>query len=59
VASLVKGSASEQLVQESMSMFKSLAQSFKAYDYIIIRQLMSKFYQDKHIKVSLFIQDGI
>jgi hypothetical protein len=55
MAALVKGSPSEVLVNDTMSQFKSLAQTFKAYDYMIIKQQMFKFFQDKHIKVSLFI----
>lgn len=59
MAALVKGSPAEALINESISAFKSLSQSFKAYDYMIIKQQLMKFFQDKHIKVSLFIQDGI
>ena len=32
---------------------------YKAYDYFIVRQQLFKFFEEKHTKVSLFIQDGI
>ena len=59
IADLIKGSSVEVLVNDTISQFKTLAQNFKAYDYQIVRQALCRFYQDKHIKVSLFIQDGI
>lgn len=36
-----------------------MVSSFTAYDYLIIKQHVYKFFEDKHIKVSLFIQDEI
>lgn len=38
IATLVKGSASEVLVNDSITLFKSLSQNFKAYDYMIVKQ---------------------
>lgn len=59
MAALVHPSPAETLVNETMAFFKSLSQSFKAYDYMIVKQQLCKFFQDRHTKVSLFIQDGI
>jgi len=36
-----------------------MASGFSAWDMMVVRQQLCKFFQDKHIKVSLFIQDGI
>lgn len=59
MASLVKGSASEVLINDCVTQFKALAERFTSYDYLILKQQLARFFQDKHIKVSLFIQDGI
>jgi len=59
VANLIKGSSVEVLVNETINAFKSMASGFSAYDMMVVRQQLYKFFQDKHIKVSMFIQDGI
>ena len=55
ISALIKGSTVEGLVNDTISQFKEMALKFNAYDYMIIRQQLYKFFQDKHIKVSLFI----
>mmetsp|Transcript_1912 Transcript_1912/g.1362 ORF Transcript_1912/g.1362 Transcript_1912/m.1362 type:complete len:98 (+) Transcript_1912:261-554(+) len=55
IADLVKGSSAEVLVNDCSNYFKDLVAGFNAFDYIILRQELSRFMQDKHIKVSLFI----
>ena len=59
MADLIKGSAVESYVTDTMNQFKALTSNFTAYDMMIVKQQIYKFFQDKHIKVSLFIQDGI
>lgn len=59
IAELIKGSAAEVLVNDTMSQFKAMTGNYSAWDMIVVRQQLCKFFQDKHIKVSLFIQDGI
>ena len=57
---LVKGQASaEQNITMTMKNLEIMCADYKAYDYQIIRQQMYKFFEDRHIKVSLFIQDSI
>eukprot|EP00347_Sterkiella_histriomuscorum_P014688 403359928 len=59
MADLIKGSSVEVLVNDTMNQFKTRCQTFTAYDMMMIKQQIYRFFQDKHIKVSLFIQDGI
>jgi len=59
VAGIVKGSASETLVTDTINLLQSTTATFGSYDYIVVRQSLLKFFQGKHIKVSLFIQDSI
>ena len=59
IADLIKGSAVEVLVNETINSFKALCEKFTAFDMMIVKQQIYKFFQDKHIKVSLFIQDQI
>ena len=56
---LIKGSTTEQNVVATMKSLETMCADYKAYDYQIIRQQMYKFFEDRHIKVSLFIQDKI
>ena len=39
--------------------FNKLTATYTAYDYYLTKQELFKFFEDKHIKVSLFIQDEI
>ena len=52
---LVKDSPAEWLLRATAVKLKDLADTFTAYDFFIIRQQVFKFFEDKHIKVSLFI----
>jgi len=36
-----------------------MCSKYRAYDFQIIKQSLCRFFQDKHIKVSLFLQDQI
>lgn len=56
---LVSGTQAEQHVLNVKQKFEELCSSFNAYDFQVIRQQMYKFFEDRHIKVSLFIQDKI
>lgn len=51
------GSEAAEVVNKTKLQFVMLANQFNCYDFVIVKQQLSKFYQDKHIKVSLFIQD--
>jgi hypothetical protein len=54
-----EGSEAEKLVVQMTTKLNSLVSKFNAYDYIIMKQQMLKFFDERNIKVSLFIQDGI
>ena len=56
---LVKDSPAEWLLRETAVRFKDLTQDYSAYDFFILKQQVFRFFEDKHIKVSLFIQEGI
>ena len=56
---LVNGTAAAQNVSSVRDKFVEMAATFTAYDWQIVRQQMYRFFEDKHIKVSLFIQDKI
>ena len=52
-----QGSEAADVVGKCKTTFLMLANQFNSYDFVQVKQQLSKFYQDKHIKVSLFIQD--
>lgn len=54
-----KGTEAYQLIEECKASFVLLVNQLNSYDFHIIKTQVFKFYQDKHIKVSLFIQDQI
>lgn len=56
---LVAGTQAEEHVIQAKQKFEAMCASFGAYDWMVIRQQMYKFFEDRHIKVSLFIQDKI
>ena len=56
---LIKGSPKEQNIVVTMKNLEIMCSDYKAYDWQIVRQQMYKFFEDRHIKVSLFIQDKI
>ena len=53
------GTEAAGLIEDCKTKFVLLVNQFNAYEFSVIKQQMSKFYQDKHIKVSLFIQDKL
>lgn len=52
-----QGSEAAAVVDKVKTTFLMLANQFTSYDFVQVKRQLSKFYQDKHIKVSLFIQD--
>ena len=56
---LVEGTSAVENVDSAKQKFCEMAGSFLAYDWQIVRQQIYKFFEDRHIKVSLFIQDKI
>ena len=53
------GSEAHKLIEECKASFVLLVNQLNSYDFQVIKTQIFKFYQDKHIKVSLFIQDQI
>lgn len=56
---LVTGSVAEGYIEEARNAFVSMCKGFTAYDFTMIKQNLLAFFQDRHIKVSLFIQEKI
>lgn len=56
---LVAGTPAEENIRVTVEKFEIMCQSFSAYDFQVVRQQIYKFFEDRHIKVSLFIQDKI
>lgn len=52
---MVKGSQAQEYLESTAEMLRNLVKNFNNYDYIFARQEIFKFFQEKHIKVSLFI----
>jgi len=52
---LVEGTQAIEHVSDAESRFVAMCESMNAYDFQIVRQQMYKFFEDRHIKVSLFI----
>ena len=52
---LVKGAEAEQHVIAVKNQFQEICGGFTSYDWTVVRQQMYKFFEDRHIKVSLFI----
>ena len=59
VKSLIEGTEAEANVVNAEASFIQMCDNCSAYDWQVIRQQMYKFFEDRHIKVSLFIQDKI
>ena len=51
------GTEAHQLIQEAKASFIFLVNQFNSYEFSVLKGQVSKFYQDKHTKVSLFISD--
>ncbi len=56
---LVAGSDAMNNILDAESRFVTLCKSFSAYDFQVVRMQIYRFFEDRHIKVSLFIQDKI
>ena len=54
-----QGTEAYQLIENCKANFVLLVNQLNSYEFHVIKQQVFKFYQDKHIKVSLFIQDKI
>lgn len=58
-AMIENGSDANKLISKVKTQFMVLASNFSHDDHRVVKQQIYKFYQDKHIKVSLFIQDKV
>ncbi len=56
---IIAGTNAEEHVQGCINSFVSMCKDFNAFDFMIIKQQLMSFLQDRHIKVSLFIQEKI
>lgn len=56
---LVSGSVAETYLDDCKTAFVSMCKGFTAYDFTMIKQNLLAFFQDRHVKVSLFIQEKI
>jgi hypothetical protein len=59
IGDISRGTQGEEFVNAARDYFVSMCKGFSAYDYMIIKQQLLSFFQDRHIKVSLFIQEKI
>lgn len=59
VLKLVENSEAVTDVENALRLLTEMCKNFNAYDYQVVRQQIYKFFEDRHIKVSLFIQDKI
>lgn len=58
-ASVESSARTADLVDTAMAQLVKLSQEISNSEFAQIRHTLAKFFQDKHIKVSLFLQDGI
>lgn len=56
---LVEGSTAENYIEDARKCFVNMCKGFTAFDFTIVKQNLLSFFQDRHIKVSLFIQEKI
>ena len=54
-----KNTEASKKIDETKARFVLMIHKFNGYDFQVIKQQVSKLYQGKHIKVSLFIQDKV
>lgn len=59
IQKIVQGTQGEEFVNAARDYFTAMCKNFTGYDYMIIKQQLLSFFQDRHIKVSLFIQEQI
>eukprot|EP00668_Euglena_longa_P011244 GGOE01013633.1.p1 GENE.GGOE01013633.1~~GGOE01013633.1.p1 ORF type:complete len:379 (-),score=69.62 GGOE01013633.1:281-1417(-) len=57
--SIESSSRTADLLDTAIAQVIKLCQEISNSEFAQIRQTLAKFFQDKHIKVSLFLQDGI
>lgn len=57
--SLIKAQSAIDLVDNAIQNLDKMMQSFSAYDHVCLRYALCKLYQDRRVKVSLFLQEGI
>ena len=55
VGKIIQGTQGEEYVDSAKELFVNMCKNFTGYDYMIIKQQLLSFFQDRHIKVSLFI----
>jgi len=58
-ASIESSTRTVELVDAAITQMVKLCQEISNAEFAQIRQTLARFFQDKHIKVSLFLQDGI
>ena len=56
---IIDGTGGETYIHTSTELFRKMTENFNSFDYSLIKQHLLSFFQDKHVKVSLFIQEGI
>lgn len=56
---LIKGTTAEANIMDAKVKMVDMCSKFSPYDFIMVRQYMYKFFEGRHIKVSLFISDKI
>ena len=55
MAEMVKGTQALDYLNNTTDQLKKLVKTYSTFDYIYTKQEIFKFFQEKHIKVSLFI----
>ena len=55
----MEGTNAIENIDDADRRFVAMCREMNAYDWTIVRQQLYKFFEDRHIKVSLFIQDKI
>jgi hypothetical protein len=56
---LIRGTQAEVNITDAKSKLVEMCAKYTPYDFIVVRQYMYKFFEGRHIKVSLFISDKI
>jgi hypothetical protein len=59
VNKLVENTPAEEYITDCRTQFVNMCKGFTAYDFMMIKQNLLSFFQDRHVKVSLFIQEKI
>ena len=56
---VASGTTGKHFVLAIENKFEETFRGFTAYDYIIVRQQIYKFFEDKHLNISVFNRDGV